>query len=108
MPWFKIYAGMGGSFGGAKYNGTYEYADIDEATADIFETDTEDEEQALIDASSEPEEYDKLNTIEDVMQMNGKRMTTTMSSRYHIIISKPPPSSKFRKNCPECPSKKVL
>ena len=36
------------------------------------------------------------------MQMNGKRMTTTMSSRYHIIISKPPPSSKFRKNCPEC------
>ena len=36
MAWFKIYAGMGGSFGGAKYNGTYEYADIDEATADAY------------------------------------------------------------------------
>ena len=31
MAWFKIYCGMGGSFGGARYNGTYEYADIDEA-----------------------------------------------------------------------------
>lgn len=31
MPWFKIYAGLGGSFGGANYQGTYEYADIDEA-----------------------------------------------------------------------------
>lgn len=36
MPWFKIYAGMGGSFGGAKYQGTYEYIDIDEATADAY------------------------------------------------------------------------
>jgi hypothetical protein len=27
---------MGGSFGGARYNGTYEYADIDEATADAY------------------------------------------------------------------------
>ena len=36
MPWFKIYAGMGGSFGGARYNGTYEYADIDEATAEAY------------------------------------------------------------------------
>ena len=34
MPWFKIYAVMGGSFGGAKYNGNYEYGDIDEATSD--------------------------------------------------------------------------
>ena len=36
MAWFKIYCGMGGSFGGARYNGTYEYADIDEATADAY------------------------------------------------------------------------
>lgn len=36
MAWFKIYAGMGGSFGGAQYQGTYEYADIDEATADAY------------------------------------------------------------------------
>lgn len=36
MPWFKIYCGMGGSFGGARYNGTYEYANIDEATADAY------------------------------------------------------------------------
>ena len=32
MAWFKIFAGMGGSFGGAQYHGTYEYADIEEAT----------------------------------------------------------------------------
>lgn len=36
MPWFKIYCGMGGSFGGARYNGTYEYANIDEATRDAY------------------------------------------------------------------------
>ena len=36
MAWFKIYCGMGGSFGGARYNGTYEYADINEATADAY------------------------------------------------------------------------
>lgn len=36
MPWFKIYAGMGGSFGGAQYQGTYEYANIDVATADAY------------------------------------------------------------------------
>ena len=36
MAWFKIYCGMGGSFGGARYNGTYEYANIDEATADAY------------------------------------------------------------------------
>lgn len=36
MPWFKIYAGMGGSFGGAQYHGTYEYNDIDEAYRDAY------------------------------------------------------------------------
>lgn len=36
MPWFKIYAGMGGSFGGAQYQGTYEYGDIDEAYQDAY------------------------------------------------------------------------
>lgn len=36
MPWFKIYAGMSGSFGGAQYQGTYEYADIDEACRDAY------------------------------------------------------------------------
>ena len=36
MPWFKIYAGMGGSFGGAQYHGTYEYADIDEALDEAY------------------------------------------------------------------------
>lgn len=36
MPWFKIYAGMGGSFGGAQYQGTYEYDDIDEACRDAY------------------------------------------------------------------------
>ena len=36
MPWFKIYCGMGGSFDGARYNGTYEYADIDEALLDAY------------------------------------------------------------------------
>lgn len=25
MPWFKIYAGLGGGFGGANYVGTYEF-----------------------------------------------------------------------------------
>lgn len=36
MAWFKIYAGMSGSFGGAQYQGTYEYDDIDEATRDAY------------------------------------------------------------------------
>lgn len=36
MPWFKIYAGLGGSFGGASYQGTYEYADINEAIEDAY------------------------------------------------------------------------
>lgn len=36
MPWFKIYAGMSGSFGGAAYHGTYEYDNIDEACRDAY------------------------------------------------------------------------
>lgn len=36
MPWFKIYAGLGGSFGGANYHGTYEYENIDEALNDAY------------------------------------------------------------------------
>lgn len=36
MPWFKIYAGMGGSFGGAVYHGTYEYDSKAEATQDAY------------------------------------------------------------------------
>lgn len=36
MPWFKIYCGMGGSMGGARYNGTYEYAGIEEALYDAY------------------------------------------------------------------------
>ena len=36
MAWFKIYCGMGGSFGGAQYHGTYEYANIEEATQDAY------------------------------------------------------------------------
>lgn len=36
MPWFKIYAGMGGSFGGAQYHGTYEYDDVNEAADDAY------------------------------------------------------------------------
>ena len=34
MAWFKIFAGMGGSFGGAQYHGTYEYEDEQEAYDD--------------------------------------------------------------------------
>ncbi|MBO7210999.1 MAG: hypothetical protein J6V44_08305 [Methanobrevibacter sp.] len=36
MAWFKIFAGMSGSFGGAQYHGTYEYIDEDEAMADAY------------------------------------------------------------------------
>lgn len=36
MAWFKVYAGLGGGFGGARYIGTYEYDDIDEATDDAY------------------------------------------------------------------------
>lgn len=31
MAWFKMYAGLGGGFGGATYQGTYEYADKETA-----------------------------------------------------------------------------
>lgn len=36
MAWFKVYAGMGGSFGGAQYHGTYEYENEDEALNDAY------------------------------------------------------------------------
>ena len=36
MAWFKIFAGMGGSFGGAQYHGTYEYEDEREAYDDAY------------------------------------------------------------------------
>ena len=32
--WFKIYSGMGGSFGGANYQGTYEYNNREDAEED--------------------------------------------------------------------------
>lgn len=31
MAWFKIYAGLGGGFGGASYEGTYEFDTQEEA-----------------------------------------------------------------------------
>lgn len=31
MPFFKLYTGLGGGFGGAQYNGTYEFTDAKEA-----------------------------------------------------------------------------
>ena len=34
--WFKIYAGMGGSFGGATYQGTYEYNTREEAEEEAY------------------------------------------------------------------------
>ena len=36
MAWFKLYAGLGGGFGGANYMGTYEYESIDEAQQDAY------------------------------------------------------------------------
>ena len=36
MPWFKIYAGLSGGFGGAKYQGTYEYNEVGEASYDAY------------------------------------------------------------------------
>lgn len=36
MPWFKIYAGLGGGFGGANYMGTYEYDNEEEAYEDAY------------------------------------------------------------------------
>ena len=37
MPWFKIYTGLSGGFGGAHYDGTYEYNDIEEALEDAYQ-----------------------------------------------------------------------
>lgn len=34
--WYKIYSGLGGGFGGATYQGTYEYESVDEAYADAY------------------------------------------------------------------------
>ena len=36
MSWFKIYSGLNGSFGGAKYQGTYEYSSIENAVKDAY------------------------------------------------------------------------
>ena len=58
MPWFKIYAGMGGSMGGARYNGTYEYANIDEALRDAYRM-AEEEYQSY-------EGYHGIMSLEDV------------------------------------------
>lgn len=37
LRWFKIYAGVGGSFGGAKYIGTYQYQSEEEAGQAAYE-----------------------------------------------------------------------
>ena len=37
MPKFKIFAGMGGGFGGPEYHGTYEYPNRDEAMKDAYD-----------------------------------------------------------------------
>ena len=58
MPWFKIYAGLGGGFGGPVYHGTYEYANIDEATADAYRL-AEEEYQSY-------EGYHGIMSLEDV------------------------------------------
>ena len=34
MAWYKIYAGLGGGFGGPNYQGTFEYDSYDEAMED--------------------------------------------------------------------------
>lgn len=36
MAWYKIYAGLGGSFGGSRYHGTYEYDNLEEAINDAY------------------------------------------------------------------------
>lgn len=36
MPKFKIYAGLGGGFGGATYQGTWEYRNEDDASDDAY------------------------------------------------------------------------
>lgn len=37
MPKFKLYAGLGGGFGGAHYHGTYEFNDHAEAEHDAYQ-----------------------------------------------------------------------
>lgn len=37
MPKFKLYAGLGGGFGGATYQGTYEYPDKEAAEHDAYD-----------------------------------------------------------------------
>ena len=37
MPKFKIFAGLGGGFGGPNYHGTYEYPNRDEAMRDAYD-----------------------------------------------------------------------
>lgn len=37
MPKFKLYAGLSGGFGGANYQGTYEYDDEEEATLAAYD-----------------------------------------------------------------------
>ena len=36
MAWYKIYAGLGGGFGGPTYHGTYEYKSAEEALKDAY------------------------------------------------------------------------
>ena len=36
MAWYKIYAGLGGGFGGAEYKGTFEYKSEADAEADAL------------------------------------------------------------------------
>lgn len=36
MAWFKIYAGLGGGFGGPVYQGIYEYGSAEEALKDAY------------------------------------------------------------------------
>ena len=36
MAWFKVYAGLGGGFGGAQYHGTYEFRSQDDAEREAY------------------------------------------------------------------------
>ena len=36
MAWFKIYAGLSGGFGGAKYQGTYDFNSKEEAANEAY------------------------------------------------------------------------
>ena len=37
MAWYKIYAGLGGGFGGAEYKGTFEFKTEEEAMQEAYE-----------------------------------------------------------------------